>query len=110
MAVADRAAAGLGIAGFAQIGYSRVVPRHLAHARFLEPDELAARLRQSEVAVCHAGTGPIGDALRAGCRIVLMPRRSVISRRHPANDQRRLRRAARGDPAARVCADPRSRA
>ena len=84
---ADRAAAALGIPGFAQIGHSRVVPRHLEHARFLPQDELNERLATSRVAVCHAGMGLIGDALRAGCRLVLVPRRGATTSNHPANDQ-----------------------
>lgn len=106
VAGADRATAALGIAGFAQIGHSRVVPSHLAHARFLASAELAARLGQSEVAICHAGMGLIGDALRAGCRIVLVPRQGAISRRHPANDQRRFAERLATVLPLRVCADP----
>ncbi len=106
VAGADRAASALGIEGFAQIGHSRVVPRHLAHARFLAPDALAERLRQSEVVVCHAGMGLIGDALRARCRIVLVPRQGTISRHHPANDQRRFAERLAALLPLRVCADP----
>jgi UDP:flavonoid glycosyltransferase YjiC (YdhE family) len=106
VAGADRAAAALGIEGFAQIGHSRVVPRHLDHARFLGSDELAARLGRSEVAVCHAGMGLVGDALRAGCRLVLVPRQGSISRRHPANDQRRFAERLAAILPLRVCTDP----
>jgi len=88
VAGADRAAGELGIDGFAQIGYSRITPRHLRHARFLAPQALTAQLQASRVAVCHAGMGLIGDALRAGCRLVLVPRQGATSRHHPANDQR----------------------
>lgn len=84
---ADEAAATLAVPGFAQIGHSSVVPRHLAHARFLSPEALARQLRASRIAVCHAGMGLIGDALRAGCRLVLVPRRGATTQAHPANDQ-----------------------
>ncbi len=106
VAGADRAAAALGLEGFAQIGHSRVVPRHLAHARFLAPADLAARLGRSEVAICHAGMGLIGDALRAGCRIVLVPRQGAIGRRHPANDQRLFAQRLASLLPLRVCLDP----
>lgn len=106
VAGADRAAAALGIEGFAQIGHSRVVPRHLSFARFLAPNELTARLGQSEVAICHAGMGLIGDALRAGCRIVLVPRQGAISRRHPANDQRLFAQRLAAMLPLGVCPDP----
>jgi UDP-N-acetylglucosamine transferase subunit ALG13 len=88
VAGADRAAGELGIDGFAQVGNSRITPRHLRHARFLAPQALTAQLQASRVAVCHAGMGLIGDALRAGCRLVLVPRQGATNRRHPANDQR----------------------
>lgn len=103
---ADQAAGRLGICGFAQIGHSRVVPRHLEHARFLAAPELARRLRQSRVAVCHAGMGLIGDALRAGCRLVLMPRRGATTTGHPANDQLGFARRLAGRLPLRLCLDP----
>ena len=107
VAGADRAAAGLGVPGFAQIGHSRVVPRHLAHRRFLQPAELAACLRVSRVAVCHAGMGLIGDALRAGCRLILVPRRGATTADHPANDQTAFAERLAGCLPLRLCHDPR---
>jgi UDP-N-acetylglucosamine transferase subunit ALG13 len=103
---ADRAAAELDVPGFAQIGHSRCVPRHLQHARFLPPDELTARLRASHVTVCHAGMGLIGDALRAGCRLVLVPRRGATSSTHPANDQAAFARRLATRLHLRLCLDP----
>jgi UDP:flavonoid glycosyltransferase YjiC (YdhE family) len=104
---ADLAAARLRVGGFAQIGHSSTLPRHLEHARFLPPDELARRLAASRVAVCHAGMGLIGDALRAGCRLVLLPRRGATTRAHPANDQTGFaERLARHLPL-RLCREPR---
>jgi UDP:flavonoid glycosyltransferase YjiC (YdhE family) len=103
---ADLAAARLEVGGFAQIGHSATLPRHLEHARFLPPDELARRLAASRVAVCHAGMGLIGDALRAGCRLVLLPRRGATTRAHPANDQTGFaERLARHLPL-RLCREP----
>ncbi len=103
---ADRATAEIGVTGFAQIGHSTVVPRHLEHVRFLEPAELNRRLASSRVAICHAGMGLIGDALRAGCRLILVPRRGATSSDHPANDQTGFaERLARLLPL-RLCHDP----
>lgn len=84
---ADRTAGKLGLEGFAQIGYSQVIPHHLAWTRFLTSDGLAQQLAGSELLICHAGMGLIGDGLRAGCRIVIMPRRGATTKHHPANDQ-----------------------
>lgn len=106
VAGADAAAARLGLDGFAQIGHSAVLPRRLAYARFLPPAELRARLQASELAVCHAGMGLVGDALRAGCRLLLVPRQGATSRRHPANDQRGFAlRLAERLPVS-ICLDP----
>ena len=106
VAGADRAAAGLGLPGFAQIGHSRVVPQYLAHARFLPPAVLGERLRASRVAVCHAGMGLIGDALRAGCRLILVPRRGPTTADHPANDQTAFAERLAERLPLRLCYDP----
>jgi UDP-N-acetylglucosamine transferase subunit ALG13 len=103
---ADRAAAALGVQGFAQIGHSTIVPRHLDHARFLPPAALRQRLAASRVAVCHAGMGLIGDALRARCRLILVPRRGATTRDHPANDQRAFAERLTERLAIRLCLDP----
>jgi UDP-N-acetylglucosamine transferase subunit ALG13 len=84
---ADRAAAELGIGGFAQIGGSRVRPRHLDWARFLPPAELRARIARARVVVCHGGVGILGDAMRAGRPIVAMPRRGPTTFDNPSDDQ-----------------------
>jgi UDP-N-acetylglucosamine transferase subunit ALG13 len=106
VAGADRAAGELGVDGFAQIGHSRVTPLHLRHSRFLAPQALVTRLQASRVAVCHAGMGLIGDALRAGCRLVLVPRRGPTSRRHPANDQRAFAERLAERLPLRLCLEP----
>lgn len=87
VAAADYAAADLGLEGFAQIGHSTVVPTTLKYARFLTADQLAKALKASELTICHAGMGLIGDSLRAGCRTLIVPRRGTTTGRHPANDQ-----------------------
>jgi UDP-N-acetylglucosamine transferase subunit ALG13 len=106
VAAADRAAAGLGLAGFAQIGGSRVEPRHLAWARFLPPEELGTRVRAASVVVCHGGMGLIGEAMRAGKPLLVVPRRGRPTRASPAGDQLALvRRLAERHPI-RVCEQP----
>ena len=103
---ADRAAAELGLPGFAQIGHSAVTPRHLEHARFLDRAALDERLQASRIAVCHAGMGLIGDALRAGCRLILVPRRGATTADHPANDQSRFAERLAERLPLRLCPDP----
>jgi UDP-N-acetylglucosamine transferase subunit ALG13 len=106
VAAADEAAAALAVPGFAQIGHSAVVPRHLGWQRFLAPDELAGRIAAASVVVCHGGIGLIGEAMRAGRPIVVMPRRGRPTRASPAGDQTALvTRLAERHPI-RVCATP----
>lgn len=69
---------------FAQIGPDAYTPRHIAHARFLEPDEFRARVESADVIVAHAGMGSILTALQAGKPILIMPRRGDL--RETRND------------------------
>lgn len=103
---ADAAAARLGLSGLAQIAGGRYRPRHLAWVRLLPPAELRARLSRRPLVVTHAGVGLVGDAMRAGCRIVAVPR--LASRRPGApNDQTGfLARIAQEQPL-HPCFDPR---
>lgn len=87
VAAADRAAGELGLRGLAQIAGGRYRPRHLRAVAFLAPEELRAQLARRPLVITHGGMGLLGDAMRAGCRIVAVPRRGRPSRRHPANDQ-----------------------
>ena len=106
VAAADDAAAALAVPGFAQIGHSKVVPRHLGWQRFLAPDDLARKIAGASVVVCHGGIGLIGEAMRAGRPIVVMPRRGWPTRASPAGDQTALvQRLAERHPI-RVCATP----
>jgi len=103
---ADRAALRLGMTGLAQIGEGRFCPRQLRWRRFVAPDELAALLARRPLVVTHGGMGLLGDAMRAGCRIVAVPRARATSRRHPSNDQRAfLERLAQRYPI-RLCRSP----
>lgn len=90
VAAADAALFELGLAGFAQIGHSRRVPAHLAWERFLAPAALAARIAQARLIVCHGGIGLLGEAMRAGKPLIVMPRRGRPTRASPAGDQSAL--------------------
>ena len=106
VAAADAAAAELGLAGFAQIGHSRVIPAHLAWERFLPPAVLAGRIAQARLVVCHGGIGLLGEAMRAGKPLIVMPRRGRPTRASPAGDQTALvRRLAERHPIA-ICDEP----
>lgn len=103
---ADEAAAALAAPGFAQIGHSTVIPRHLAWERFLSPEALTRRMAEARVVVCHGGIGLLGEAMRAGKPILVLPRRGRPTRASPAGDQAELvRRLAERHPI-RVCERP----
>jgi UDP-N-acetylglucosamine transferase subunit ALG13 len=87
VAAADEVSARLGLSGFAQIGHSRVIPRHLEWERFLAPPVLAQHLAASRLVICHGGIGLLGEAMRAGRPIVAVPRRGRPTKSNPAGDQ-----------------------
>lgn len=100
---ADGAASELGLPGFAQIGHSRIIPRHLAWERFLDPLALAGHIGGAGLVICHGGMGLLGEAMRAGKPIIAMPRSGRPSRASPAGDQTALlRRLAERHPI-RIC-------
>lgn len=63
---------------FAQIGSTRWTPAHLAHSRFLAPDEFMRRFVQARLVIAHAGMGTILSALRCEKPILVMPRRAAL--------------------------------
>ncbi len=103
---ADRAARDLGLSGFAQIGDGTFLPRHLSWTRFLDAGAMRRQLAARPVVVCHGGMGILGEALRAGCRVVCVPRDEPTSRRHPSNDQRAFVEALAVRLPICVCRDP----
>ena len=63
---------------FAQIGPSRIDPRHIAHAQFVSPEECKERMLAADAIVAHAGMGTILTALEIGKPLVVMPRRAAL--------------------------------
>jgi UDP:flavonoid glycosyltransferase YjiC (YdhE family) len=103
---ADEAARALDLTGFAQIGGSSTIPRHLAWARFLPLETLAEHIAAASLVVCHGGMGLLGEAMRAGKPILAVPRRGRPTRTSPTGDQTALvRRLAERHPI-RVCERP----
>jgi UDP-N-acetylglucosamine--N-acetylmuramyl-(pentapeptide) pyrophosphoryl-undecaprenol N-acetylglucosamine transferase len=58
----------------AQIGPSRVGMRRVEARDFVTPQEMEASIAGARHVVCHAGTGTISTALRAGHRPLVLPR------------------------------------
>ncbi|MFO1038687.1 MAG: glycosyltransferase [Geminicoccaceae bacterium] len=106
VAATDRAAALLGLEGSAQIGHSAVQPSHLTWQRFYSADDMRSEMQRAGIVVCHGGMGILGDAMRAGCRILAVPRVGETRADHPANDQSAfLRHLAELQPI-QVCEGP----
>ncbi len=60
---------------FAQTGYSDYKPKHFAFQPFLNREEYAARIRQAEIVITHGGSGAIIGAVKAGKKVIAVPRR-----------------------------------
>ncbi len=103
---ADAAAAKLGMEGLAQIGTGAVRPRWLAWRRFLPPRELQEVLSRRPLLITHGGMGLLGEAMRAGCRIIAVPRRGPTTAAHPSNDQTAFLEALAGRHPIVLCRDP----
>jgi UDP-N-acetylglucosamine transferase subunit ALG13 len=59
----------------AQVGRGGATPSGLECREMMEFDAVTALLDRAKVVFCHGGTGSLITALRAGCRVVAMPRR-----------------------------------
>lgn len=60
---------------FMQIGNTKYVPSGSEYKRFLSRKEFEEMIAKSDIVVTHAGVGTIIDALNAGKRTVVVPRR-----------------------------------
>lgn len=60
---------------FAQIGPTKVYPKHIKWVNFLENNDFEKNAKETQAIVSHAGTGTIITALRLNKPILVMPRR-----------------------------------
>jgi UDP-N-acetylglucosamine transferase subunit ALG13 len=58
----------------AQIGPTKYEPQHYKFKPFYTVDEMNRLYEESEIVICHAGTGSIISALTYGCKTILVPR------------------------------------
>jgi UDP-N-acetylglucosamine transferase subunit ALG13 len=63
---------------FAQIGPTRLRPRHIEHAQFISPEECQERMTAAKAVVAHAGMGTILTALEMGKPLLVMPRSAAL--------------------------------
>jgi UDP-N-acetylglucosamine transferase subunit ALG13 len=78
IAVDEWAGAAPGREVFAQVGPTRLRPRHIEHAQFVSPQECRDRMLAASAIVAHAGMGTILTALEMGKPLLVMPRRAAL--------------------------------
>ena len=61
---------------FAQSGYSDYKPQHYQYKEFLDRDEFSELIQKSEIVITHGGTGAIINAVKAGKKVIAVPRRA----------------------------------
>jgi len=59
---------------FAQIGYSRYIPKNYEYTDFLDLDKFEDVIKKSEMVITHGGVGSIMSALKNDKRTIVVPR------------------------------------
>lgn len=61
---------------FAQTGHSDYTPKHFEAAAFLDREAFAANMAKADLIITHAGTGAIIGGVKAGKKVIAVPRLS----------------------------------
>jgi UDP-N-acetylglucosamine transferase subunit ALG13 len=81
----------------AQVGKGGVRPQGMEVHESIGFAEMQALLERANLVFCHGGTGSLITALRAGCRVVAMPRRADLGENNDDHQREIVRTlAARG--------------
>ncbi|GAM10717.1 hypothetical protein OR1_03010 [Geobacter sp. OR-1] len=64
---------------FVQLGHTAYIPRYASHRRFLEKSAVHEKILQSELVITQGGFGSIADCLRAGKKVVAVPRKPELN-------------------------------
>lgn len=59
---------------FAQIGYSDYIPKNYEYEKFLNREDFAKKMKESNIVITHGGTGAIIGAVKAGNKVMAVPR------------------------------------
>ncbi|MDU4074082.1 PssE/Cps14G family polysaccharide biosynthesis glycosyltransferase [Clostridium perfringens] len=59
---------------FAQIGYSNYKPKNYSYNEFMDRDKFAKMMKKSDIVITHGGTGAIITAVKAGKKVIAVPR------------------------------------
>jgi UDP-N-acetylglucosamine transferase subunit ALG13 len=71
----------------AQVGEGGSKPIGMEAEDSIEFDDMLALLQRANVVFCHGGAGSLVSALRAGCRVVAMPRRADLGEHYDDHQQ-----------------------
>jgi UDP-N-acetylglucosamine--N-acetylmuramyl-(pentapeptide) pyrophosphoryl-undecaprenol N-acetylglucosamine transferase len=71
----------------AQVGEGGAKPDGIDARESIDFDEMLSLLERANVVFCHGGAGSLVAALRAGCRIVAMPRRADLGEHYDNHQQ-----------------------
>ena len=63
---------------FIQLGHTAYIPKNARHQRFLEKQEILKKIMEASLVITQGGYGSIADCLRAGKRIVAVPRKPEL--------------------------------
>ncbi|MFI3227134.1 MAG: PssE/Cps14G family polysaccharide biosynthesis glycosyltransferase [Clostridia bacterium] len=59
---------------FAQTGYCEYIPKNFEVQDFLDREEFGSYMKQADLVLTHAGTGAIMGGLKAGKKVIAVPR------------------------------------
>lgn len=74
---------------FGQIGTSQYLPKKFAYKRYLTPAVINKFYKNSEISICHAGSGSIYSSITNGCKTIVVPRYKKF-REHVDNHQSQI--------------------
>jgi UDP-N-acetylglucosamine transferase subunit ALG13 len=82
---------------FIQLGHTSYIPRNACYQRFLEKHVILEKIREASLVISQGGFGSIADCLRAGKRIVAVPRKPELKEAHHSQEElvRELERLGR---------------
>lgn len=63
---------------FIQLGHTTYIPQKARYQRFLEKQEMLVKIRGASLVITQGGFGSIADCLRAGKKIVAVPRKPEL--------------------------------
>ncbi len=62
---------------FAQTGACTYVPEHMGHEAFLDREGFRVRMEACDTVITHGGTGAIISAVKAGKKVIAVPRKAA---------------------------------